>query len=301
MKIAILGNSSAIPAYGRFPTSQLVQVHQHHLLLDCGEGTQMKLQQYGLRAGQIDHIFISHAHGDHFFGLAPLVSSQSLLGRSRPLYIYGPPEVKQIIDLQLFWPLGFELIYRVLEEGERALLWQDDKTEIRCFPVMHSVPTHGFRITECHRKRKLIPEKLREFEIPKYYYAKLSDGFDYESKDGRIIINDWVSEEGVPSAHYVYTADTCYHEGLLDDIAGADILYHESTYLQSDIQKAHERMHATSIEAATMALKSKAKKLIIGHFSSRYKDLQPFLDEAISVFPNTVLALEGVIFNTGLG
>lgn len=296
MKVTILGNNSALPAYGRYPTAQVVDISDQLFLMDCGEGTQMRMQQYGIRSQRISHIFISHAHGDHYFGLVGYISSMSLLGRQKKLYIYCNAFIKKVVDLQLPWNLGFEIEYRLLEEAESGVLLMHEKYEVSCFPVYHSVPTHGFIFSEKKRKRILLPDKLMEFKIPKYFYVKLTEGEDYITKSGITISNESLTLPGHPDKRYAFTADTRYNDDICTNIKGVDLLYHESTYLHENLEKAIERFHSTAQEAALIARQAECKKLIIGHFSSKYKELQPFLDEAKGVFTNTELALEGEVF-----
>jgi ribonuclease Z len=297
MKLTILGNNSALPAYGRHPTAQLLEVNQQFHLIDCGEGTQMQLQIFGFSPFKIRCIYISHLHGDHYFGLVGLLSSLSLLGRTQELDLFGPPELKQILDIQLVWELGYPLNFHSLNFQESITIVDHKAVEVISFPVKHSVPTCGFQFIERKRKRILLPEKAREFEVPKYFYTKLTEGTDYIKADGTVVSNEHLTLPGSVPKKYVYAADTQFLPELKQYFADADVLYHETTYLQADTSKAHLRMHATTVEAAEMAMKSRVKKLLIGHFSSKYKDLSPFLEEAQSIFANTELALEGTTFD----
>jgi len=297
MKLTILGNNSALPAYGRHPTAQLLEVNQQFHLIDCGEGTQMQLQIFGFSPFKIRCIYISHLHGDHYFGLVGLLSSLSLLGRTQELDLFGPPELKQILDIQLVWELGYPLNFHSLNFQESITIVDHKAVEVISFPVKHSVPTCGFQFIERKRKRILLPEKARELEVPKYFYTKLTEGTDYIKADGTVVSNEHLTLPGSVPKKYVYAADTQFLPELKQYFADADVLYHETTYLQADTSKAHLRMHATTVEAAEMAMKSRVKKLLIGHFSSKYKDLSPFLEEAQSIFANTELALEGTTFD----
>jgi ribonuclease Z len=297
MKLTILGNNSALPAYGRHPTAQLLEVNQQLHLIDCGEGTQMQLQIFGFSPFKIRCIYISHLHGDHYFGLVGLLSSLSLLGRTQELDLFGPPELKQILDIQLVWELGYPLNFHSLNFQESITIVDHKAVEVISFPVKHSVPTCGFQFIERKRKRILLPEKAREFEVPKYFYTKLTEGTDYIKADGTVVSNEHLTLPGSVPKKYVYAADTQFLPELKQYFADADVLYHETTYLQADTSKAHLRMHATTVEAAEMALNSGVRKLLIGHFSSKYKDLSPFLEEAQSIFANTELALEGTTFD----
>lgn len=296
MKVTVLGNNSALPAFGRYPTSQIVQVHEHLFLVDCGEGAQMRMQQFGIRSDRINHVFISHLHGDHYFGLVGFISSLSLKGRTRDLFLYCDASLKAIIDLQLPWDLGFKINYHFLKEGDAELLLKTDTLEVKSFPVYHSVPTHGFLFTEKKRKRRLLPDKLRQYEIPKYYYKKLSEGFDYTKQDGSIIKNEWVSEAGSPDKKYAFAADTRFAPEIVEHIFQADLLYHETTYLHDLIDKAAQRMHSTTLQAAEIARAAQVKKLLIGHFSSKYKNLEPFIAEVQTIFMSVELATEGSTF-----
>lgn len=296
MSLTILGNNSALPAYGRHPTAQILNCQEQFYLIDCGEGTQMRLSEYGFKASRINHIFISHAHGDHYLGLVGLISSQSLLGRVRPLFVYAPPEIKPIIDIQLPWDLGFPLEFIPLQPFETYVFPVASTLEVTAFPVYHSVPTHGFVFREKKRRRKLIPEKVRAYDIPQYFYRQLCEGHDYELPDGAVIKNEWVTEQGPEDPVYAYCADTRYAEEILPHIQGVHLLYHEATYLNDNIEKAKYRCHSTAEQAATLASKAGVHQLLIGHFSSKYRNLEPFLHEARNIFPQTELALEGTTF-----
>jgi ribonuclease Z len=296
MKVTILGNNSALPAHGRYPTSQVVDINDQLFLMDCGEGSQMRMHQYGIKSQRINHIFISHIHGDHYLGLVGYISSLSLLGREKELHIYCPAKIKEYIIIQMPWSLGFEIVFHLIGDMERKVLVETEKFSVSCFPVYHSVPTHGFLFTEKKRKRVLIPKKLQEYEIPKYYYSKLAEGEDYIDKQGELVKNEWVATEGHPPKTYAYTADTRYAPEIVDDINQVDLLYHEATYLQDNMLKAIDRFHSTASQAAEIAKRADVGKLIIGHFSSKYKDLNPFLLESQQIFPSTELAFEGKTF-----
>lgn len=297
MKVTILGNSSALPAYGRFPTAQIVNIDEQLFLVDCGEGTQIRLQEYAIRKNRIHHIFISHMHGDHYFGLVGLISSFSLLGRQADLHLYAPAELQPILSLQLAWELGFTLHFHPIELAYRGVLVDTEKIQISTFPVFHSIPTQGFLFVEKKRKRKLLDEKLREYEIPTYFYKRLAEGEDYTNKAGDTIPNALLTKEGDTPKSYAYCADTIYNPAIIDDIRHVSMLYHEATYLSDNQDKATSRYHSTAAQAAHIAHAANVGKLIIGHFSSKYKDLEPFLTEAQSFFSPTSLALEGNVFD----
>jgi ribonuclease Z len=298
VKVTILGNNSALPAYGRHPTAQAVSVYGETLLIDCGEGTQAQMQRFGLRWRSIHHIFISHLHGDHYFGLPGLITSMSLLGRTAPLHLYAPAELKPILDSILNVAatiLSYPLYFHDMPD-ETALLVDDPSFCVTCFPVNHRIRCHGFLVERKTRGRKLLPDKCREYEIPAAYYEYLKQGRDYEHKDGRIVKNEWVTETGPAIKKYAYCADTLYTEDFLPVVQGADTIYHECTYLEKDKERAVARFHSTATQAAQLAKLANAKQLLLGHFSSKYKDLDPFREEAAAIFPNALVTVEGTAY-----
>ncbi len=296
MKITILGNNAALPAYGRHPTAQIIDINSELFLMDCGEATQMQMQKYNIRFLRIKHIFISHMHGDHYFGLIGFINTLALLGKESDLHIYAPAQLQQIIQLQCDSHLSYKIHFHSIENNTTACLLSNEKYEVACFPVKHSIPTHGFIVTEKKRKRILNVEALRQQEIPKYFYKRLTDGEDYKPENGRVIKNGELTYDGIPNKKYGYSADTVYNEEIIPHIQGVDVLYHETTYTSEQIEKATQRMHSTAAQAATIAMKANVKKLIIGHFSSKYKLLDVFMQEAKEIFENTELAIEGSEF-----
>lgn len=298
MKVTILGNNSALPAFGRHPTSQVVSVYGDHIMLDCGEGAQIQMQRYGLKWRRLQHIFISHMHGDHYFGLPGLINSMSLLGRTLPLHVYGPAPLQEIMQQILDVAdtvLSYPYYFHPLPEGHEVLV-DNDSFSVSCFPVEHRIACHGFVIERKTRGRKLLPEKCREYEIPSYYYDKLKEGADYERKDGYVVKNEWVTTEGPAPRRYAYCADTLFTDSFLPYIQGCDTIYHECTYLEADAEKAAARYHSTAMQAAQLAVKANAGQLLLGHFSSKYKDTEPFRSEAASIFPNVQVTAEGAAY-----
>jgi ribonuclease Z len=295
MKVTILGNNSALPAFGRNPTAQAVQVWGETILLDCGESTQIQMQRFGIRWRHMNHIFISHMHGDHYFGLPGLINSMSLLGRTVPLHVYGPAVLLPIIEMiqiEGASVLTYPFHFHPLPEGD-ALLLDDDSFTVKCFPVEHRIPCHGFLITSKTRGRKIMPDKCREFEIPRYYYDKLKQGEDYERQDGTIIKNEWVTADAPPTKSYAYCADSLYTESFLHHIKDVDMLYHESTYQEKDVDKAAARFHTTAKQAAQLAKLANVKQLLLGHYSSKYRDIEDFAKEAAEIFLNVQASVEG--------
>ena len=295
--LTILGNNSALPAFGRNPTAQVLQNNDEAFLIDCGEGTQVQLSRYKIKRSKISHIFISHLHGDHYFGLIGLLTSMSMLNRTPELHVYGPAPLEQIIllqlevaDTRLTYPLHFHPL------SEEGLLTETKKMQIECFRVQHRIDCWGFLFRERKNPRSIHPERVKAYEIPASYYEQLQQGKDYQTKKGTIIPNDEVTIPNASPKSYAYCADTIYDVQLAEKVKQVDLLYHESTYLKDQEQRAFERYHCTTVQAADIARRAEAKKLIIGHFSSKYEVLDPFLSEAQEVFEQTVLAQEGVCY-----
>jgi len=295
--VTILGNNSAVPAFNRHPTSQVVTLNGSNYLVDCGEGTQIQLINYKIRRSKISHIFISHLHGDHYFGLIGLINSLGLLNHQQELHVFGPSPLKEIIELQLKvadTKLPFAMHLHTITQATTLL--DDDNVNVKCFRTNHRIECYGFAFAEKKQLRKLNPEKAKEFEIPAVFYERLTAGDDYIRKDGVVIKNEMVTIPGVPGRVYAFCADTKYDESLIPHIKGADMIYHETTYLDNLRERAEARFHSTSKQAAEIAKKAAVKKLLIGHFSSKYDVLDEFETEAREVFENTELALEGVAY-----
>lgn len=295
--VTILGNNSAVPAFNRHPTSQVVTLDGNNYLVDCGEGTQIQLINYKIRRSKISHIFISHLHDDHYFGLIGLLNSFGLLSHQQELHVFGPSPLKEIIELQLKvadTKLCYDLHIHHITEA--ATLVDNEKLRVKCFRTNHRIECYGFSFEQKKQPRKLNLEKAKEFEIPSNFYDRLKNGEDYTTNDGSLIKNESVTEIADSGKKYVFCADTKYDESLLPHIQDADMIYHETTYLDNLRERAIERFHSTTKQAAALALKGGVKKLLIGHFSSKYDTLEEFEAEAREVFPNTELALEGVCF-----
>jgi len=298
LSVTILGNNSAVPAFNRHPTSQVVTHDGNNYLVDCGEGTQIQMIKYKIRRGRISHIFISHLHGDHYYGLVGLINTFGLLSHKQELHVYGPSPLQEIIEMQLKvadttlpYPLHFHTI------NGNAILVDNDKIRIKCFRTQHRIECYGFSFEEKEGKRKLLIDRVQQYEIPVSFYASLQEGLDYVTPDGAVVQNAAVTGDPERGKKYAFCADTRYDENIIPHIAGADAIYHETTYLDNMRDKAVERFHSTTKQAATIALKAGVGKLLIGHFSSKYSVLDQFVEEAREVFPDTELALEGVTYN----
>jgi len=297
LSVTILGNNSAVPAFDRHPTSQVVTLDGNNYLVDCGEGTQIQMIKYKIRRGKISHIFISHLHGDHYFGLVGLITSFGLLSHQQDLHIFGPSPLQEIIELQLRVAktvLPFNLYFHTI--NREGLLVEDSKIEVSCFKTNHRIECYGFAFREKKKPRKIDIEKVEAAGIALSFYKKLEEGMDYMTKDDVLIKNETLTTEAPKGKSYVFCADTKYDESLLPHINEADMIYHETTYLDNLKERAIERFHSTSSQAALMAKKGKVKKLLIGHFSSKYHELDEFEKEARTVFENTEIALEGVTY-----
>jgi len=297
LALTILGNNSAVPAFDRHPTSQVVTLDGDLFLVDCGEGTQIQMIKYKIRRSRISHIFISHLHGDHYFGLVGLINSFGLLNHLQDLHIYAPSPLQEIIEWQLkvaSTTLPYKLFFHTISKEE--ILVDEEKFVVKCFPTNHRIECYGFSFHEKKGRRKLIPERAKEFDIPVAFYDKLKAGEDYVKKNGELIKNEAVTIEAPKGKSYVFCADTKYDESLLPHLYDADMIYHETTYLDALQQRAIDRFHSTTKQAALIAKKANVRKLLIGHFSSKYDTLEEFETEAREVFLNTELAIEGVTY-----
>jgi ribonuclease Z len=297
LALTILGNNSAIPAFDRNPTAQVLQTLEESYLIDCGEGTQMQMSKYKIRRSKIGHIFISHLHGDHYFGLAGLLTSMSLLNRTQELHLHAPAALEEIINLQfkvadthLSYPIHFHAL------ADEGLILDGKRIKVYCFKVQHRIACWGFLFRQKKNPRKINAERARLYEIPSAFFEKLQQGEDYINKKGTIIPNEEVTIPASIPKSYAYCADTIYDESLAEKVKEVDLLYHETTYLKDLPERAAARYHSTTIQAAAIASKAGVKKLLIGHFSSKYETLDEFLTEAVEVFENTELALEGVCY-----
>ena len=294
LSVTILGNNSAVPAFNRHPTSQVVTHDGNNYLVDCGEGTQIQMIKYKVRRGKISHIFISHLHGDHYFGLVGLLNTFNLLNHIQELHVYGPAPLQQIVEMQLNvadTKLCYQLHFHLLNQP--AILVDNEKIKITAFPTTHRIECYGFLFEEKEGKRKLLIDKVRKQNIPVSFYTSLQNGLDYITPKGQTIKYDTLTAAPEKGKKYAYCADTKYDENIIQYIYNADMIYHETTYLDNMQQQALDRFHCTTKQAAEIAKKAMVKKLLIGHFSSKYATLELFEQEAREVFINTDLAIEG--------
>lgn len=295
--LTILGCSGAKPALGRFPTSQILEVGSRAILFDCGEGTQFQLDRYKAPSGKIDQIFITHLHGDHFFGLIGLIQSYILNRRTRALDVFGPPELNDILQIQLGYGKyepPFELRFHPHDFDRGSYeLFSNSNVSVTSIPLDHRVPTFGFFVKEQPHKRRMNGALIQEHMIPHQQIADIQQGSDWTSPSGLHFTNSELTFEPRASRSFAFCTDTMYKPDIADMIQGCDLLYHEATFLEEDSNKAFQTGHSTAKQAALIAQAAGAKKLLIGHYSARYYNLEPLVDEAREVFPQTDLAIQG--------
>ena len=300
MKLSILGCYSATPRIIAHTTSQVLETRGHLFLIDCGEGTQVELRRHKIKFNQIKHIFISHLHGDHYFGLVGLISTFRLLTRETDLHIYGPKGLKELITLQMkladSWT-NFKLIFHVLSSKTSELIYEDEKVSVHTIPLDHRIYTNGFLFKEKPFERKLDIQKAEALNIDKAYFRKLKQGGDVVNEEGTVIPNAEVTFEGHQPKSYAFCSDTAYKEDIMPIIKDVDVLYHESTFMDAHEYLCAKTKHSTARQAATIALKANVKQLILGHYSTRYGGLEGFKAEAETVFKIVLLADDGKEFN----
>ncbi|WP_298308985.1 ribonuclease Z [Flavobacterium sp.] len=296
MKLTILGCYAATPRTISNPTSQVLEIKNRVFLIDCAEGTQVQLRKSKVKFSKINHIFISHLHGDHFYGLVGLISTFMLLNRESDLTVYGPKGIKEIILLQLRASdsyTGYNLYFHELESNESETIFEDDRVVVKTIPLNHRIYTNGFLFQEKNIERKLNVEAVENYEIDKVYFNKIKYGGDITLDNGTIIPNSELTFDPQVAKSYAFCSDTMYDESIIPLIENVDYLYHESTFLESEAHLSERTMHSTAKQAATIALKAKVKHLILGHYSTRYGNIEYFKTEAQTIFPNVLLADDG--------
>jgi ribonuclease Z len=300
MKLTILGCYSATPRTLGNTTSQVLDINNNMFLIDCGEGTQVQLRRQKVKFNRIKHIFISHLHGDHFFGLVGLISTFRLLTREADLHIYGPKGIKEVITLQMkladSWT-NYKLYFHELTAKTSKLIFEDDTVSVYTIPLEHRIYTNGYLFKEKLGERKLNHDAAKAANIDVAYYRKLKQGHDVVNEDGVLIDNTKVTFAADPPKSYAFCSDTVYKPNIVPIIKDVDVLYHESTFLEAHSHLAPKTKHSTAKEAASIAKQAGAKTLILGHYSSRYPDLELFRTEAQTIFKNVELAEDGKTFN----
>lgn len=291
--LTILGFNSAIPTINSAPTAQFLEMEERHFLIDCGEGTQVQLRKAKARFSKINHIFISHLHGDHCFGLPGLIASFRLLGRETPLHIYGPKGIKEMLETVFRLTethKGFEVVYHELDKNYSEKIFEDNRVEVYTIPLDHRIYCNGYLFREKPKERHLNMQEISKYpEIETCDYHNLKLGKDFVLSDGYILKNEVLTKEPSKSVSYAFCSDTRYFESIVPVIENVDVLYHEATFLHDLKEMADYTGHTTALEAARIARKANVGKLILGHFSNRYGDLSVFTNEAREVFPNTFL------------
>lgn len=299
MNLTILGCYAATPRTFTNPTSQVLEIRNRLFLIDCGEGTQVQLRKNKIRFSKINHIFISHLHGDHFYGLVGLVSTFMLLNRINDLHIYGPKGIEEVIKLQLklsnSWT-NYGLFFHELNSKESEVVFEDEKVIVKTIPLKHRLYTNGFLFQEKVGDRKLNLDAVQNYEIDKCYYQKIKNGSDITLEDGQVIENSKLTFDPIPPQRYAFCSDTAYDESIIPIIKEVDVLYHEATFLDSEAALAGKTMHSTAKEAATIALKANVKQLVLGHYSTRYENIELFREQAETIFPKVLLADDGKSF-----
>ena len=300
MRLTILGCYAATPRTLTNPTAQVLEINGHIILIDCGEGTQVELRRRKVKFSRINHIFISHLHGDHFFGLPGLISTMRLLGREKELHVYGPKGIKEAITLLLklgdSWT-NYPLLFHELASKEPELVFEDKKISVTTIPLDHRIYTNGFLFKEKEGKRKLNIDAAQNYGIDKAYYQNIKNGKDITLDNGETILNKELTFDPPKPKSYAFCSDTVYDTNLSEQLKGVDVLYHESTFLESEAELATKTKHSTALQAAKIAKAANVKTLLLGHYSTRYKSIELFKEEATTIFSNVLLADDGRAFD----
>lgn len=297
LTLTILGSSSALPTSDRFTSAHILNVYEHLFLIDCGEGTQIRLRQNKIRFSKINHIFISHLHGDHYFGIYGLLSSFNILGRKNSLHIYSHPGLEALINQNLICSGGeltYPIVFHDLNPNSEEHIYSDKKLDVYSFPLNHRIPTCGFVFREKPKFKKIYRSTIEKYQIPTSKIQEIKKGADYINMKGEIIKNEDLTINPEPPSSYAYCSDTLYSPEIVKQIKHVTLLYHEATFQNNLLDRANVTYHSTAEQAAQIAKDAEVKKLIIGHFSVRYKELDGFLNESRPIFENTDLAIDGL-------
>lgn len=294
-EVHILGCGSALPTTRHFATSQVVNLRDKLFMIDCGEGAQMQLRKSRLKFSRLNHIFISHLHGDHCFGLLGLISTFGLLGRTAELHIHSPKGLGELFAPLLSFfcnRLTYRVTFHEFETKQTALIYEDRSMTVTTIPLRHRIPCCGFLFAEKPGPRHIIRDMIDAYRVPVYELNRIKNGADYITPDGETVPNSRLTRPSDPPRKYAYCSDTIFRKEIIEQIAGVDLLFHEATFAQSEWARAKETYHTTAAQAGQIALEAGVRKLLIGHFSARYEDETVLLEEALAVFPETVLAKE---------
>lgn len=295
--IHILGCGSALPTTRHLATSQVLNIREKLFMIDCGEGTQVQLRRSRLKFSRLNHIFISHLHGDHCFGLIGLISTFAMTNRTADLHIYSHPELQRLMEPQLaFFCKGmpFQVVFHPFDPKERTIIYDDRSITVETIPLKHRLPTCGFLFREKPLPNHILRDMIDFYEVPVYLINRIKNGEDFVTEDGTVIPNGRLTTPADPPRAYAYCSDTSYLPRIIEQIKGVDLLFHEATFAQTEAARAKETMHSTASQAAQIAKDAEVKRLVIGHYSARYEDESILLEEASAVFPNTTLAQENL-------
>ncbi|MGN0187839.1 MAG: ribonuclease Z [Paludibacteraceae bacterium] len=297
MQLTILGSGSAMPTPQRFQTSQLLEMRNKQFLIDCGEGTQNRLIQNGIRTTRLNHIFISHLHGDHCFGLIGLISTLGMLGRTADIEIHAQPDLAKLLRPQIDYfcsDFPFDVKFHPFNPYQSAVIYDDRSLTVTTLPLKHRVPAAGFLFEEKAGERHLIREMIDAYDIPICQLKDIKAGADFVTADGHIVPNERLTTPPTAPRRYAYISDTAYTEKIVSYLHNIDCLYHEATFLTADAARAKATLHSTAAQAATIARQAQVGRLVIGHYSARHRDIAPYLDEARAIFPDTIAATDGL-------
>lgn len=294
-ELHILGCGSALPTTRHFPTSQIVNVRDKLFMIDCGEGAQLQFRKSHLKFSRLNHIFISHLHGDHCFGLLGLISTLNLLGRTAELHIHSPKGLETLLTPMLDFfnrQMTYKVLFHEFDTKEPMQICEDRSLTVTTIPLRHRMPCCGFLFAEKRRPNHIIREMVDFYQVPVYELNRIKNGADYVTPEGKTVSNNLLTRPSAPSRSYAYCSDTIYLPSIVEQIKGVDLLFHEATFANEDAPRAKETFHTTAAQAAEIARKAEVKKLLIGHFSARYEDENILLQEASAIFPDTQLAKE---------
>ena len=294
-ELHILGCGSALPTTRHFPTSQIVNVRDKLFMIDCGEGAQLQFRKSHLKFSRLNHIFISHLHGDHCFGLLGLISTLNLLGRTAELHIHSPKGLETLLTPMLDFfnrQMTYKILFHEFDTKEPMQIYEDRSLTVTTIPLRHRMPCCGFLFAEKRRPNHIIREMVDFYQVPVYELNRIKNGADYVTPEGKTVSNNLLTRPSAPSRSYAYCSDTIYLSSIVEQIKGVDLLFHEATFANEDAPRAKETFHTTAAQAAEIARRAEVKKLLIGHFSARYEDENILLQEASAIFPDTQLAKE---------
>jgi len=299
-ELHILGCGSALPTTRHFATSQVVNLRDKLFMIDCGEGAQMQLRKSRLKFSRLNHIFISHLHGDHCFGLMGLISTFGLLGRTAELHIHSPKGLEELLTPMLNFfchTLAYKVIFHEFDTRQTSVVYEDRSMTVTTIPLQHRIPCCGFLFAEKARPNHIIRDMVDFYKVPVYELNRIKNGSDYVTPEGEVIANTRLTRPSDPPRKYAYCSDTIFRPEIVEQLSGVDLLFHEATFAESELARAKETYHTTAAQAARIALEAGVRQLVIGHFSARYEDESILLKEASAVFPNTILAKENLCIN----